>query len=207
MISDRKKIFYLIIMSFIVSMSTQAKTTKSPELIKITQPRDIPAKYRNTPIEKLLKYHNLKAPLVKVDKAELLVGMCMDNRKQLRIPDNFAFIIRSAGANLQFSNFPISYAIGVADVKHIAIIGHTDCAMVNLDAKKDQFVQGLVKNAGWAANIATEKFNKNEPIFEIRDELAFIMDQTRLLREIYPPITIVPMIYKVEDNLLYLIKE
>jgi carbonic anhydrase len=185
----------------------QIHAIKSSSLIKIQHTQDIPAVYRNTPIEKLLKYQNLKSPLAKTDKAELLVGMCMDNRKQLRIPDNFAFIIRSPGANLEFSHFPISYVIGVAGVKYMAIIGHDDCAMVNLDAKKDRYIDGLVKNAEWSEAKATQSFAKNEPIFEIHDEVAFILDQTRLLRKIFPPITIVPMIYKVKDNLLYLIKE
>lgn len=191
----------------VVSMNIEAQIIKSSQLIKVTQPKDIPTKYRKTPIEKLLKYHNLKSPKSKTEKPEMLIGMCMDNRKQLRIPDNFAYIIRSAGANLQFSHFPISYAISIGGVKHIAIIGHNDCAMVNLESKKDRFVDGLVKSAQWSASKATQEFAKNEPIFEIHDEVEFIMDQTRLLRKMYPPIVVVPMLYKVEDNLLYLIKE
>jgi carbonic anhydrase len=46
----------------------------------------------------LLEYHNLGRALDVCTKAQLLIGMCMDNRKHLRIPDNFAFIIR-AGKN------------------------------------------------------------------------------------------------------------
>lgn len=180
---------------------------KPSDLIKIKQKQDIPAEYRNTPIEKLLKYHNLKSRRTKTEKAELLIGMCMDNRKQLRIPDNFAFIIRSAGANLQFSHFPISFVIGVGGIKYIAIIGHNDCAMVNLESKKDRFINGLVNNAHWSVRNATKNFNEHEPVFEIHDEVAFIMEQTHLLRALYPPIIIVPMLYQVKDNLLYLIKE
>ncbi len=32
-------------------------------------------------------------------RARLLIGMCMDNRKVLRTPDNFAYVIRGGGAN------------------------------------------------------------------------------------------------------------
>ena len=46
----------------------------------------------------------------------LLVGMCMDNRRHVYIPDNFAFIIRSGGANLRCSEFKVSYAIAVGQV-------------------------------------------------------------------------------------------
>src|SRR5579859_711291 len=202
-----RQIIFVTFMSILMSVNVETQPIKSSELIKVKQTKDVPAKYRDTPIEKLLKYHNLKAPKSKTDKAELLIGMCMDNRKQLRIPDNFAFIIRSAGANLQFSHFPISYAISIGGVKHMVIIGHNDCGMVNLESKKERFVDGLVKNAQWSTSKAAQEFAKNEPIFEIHDEVEFIMDQTRLLRAKYPPIVIVPMLYKVEDNLLYLIKE
>ncbi|HEM48734.1 MAG TPA: carbonic anhydrase, partial [Caldithrix sp.] len=69
--------------------------------------------YQNTPIGRLLEYHNLDRPDDKYDTAELLIGMCMDHRKKLNIPDNFAYIIRSGGANLRYSEFKISYAIAI----------------------------------------------------------------------------------------------
>jgi carbonic anhydrase len=73
----------------------------------------------------------------------------MDNRKHLHIPDNFAYIIRSGGANLRYSEFKVSYAISAGGIKHIALIGHNNCGMVNLNSRKDQFVYGLEQNAGW----------------------------------------------------------
>jgi carbonic anhydrase len=47
--------------------------------------------YRGTPIRDLLGYHNLRRPHRQYADAELLIGMCMDNRKVLSIPDNCAF--------------------------------------------------------------------------------------------------------------------
>ena len=72
---------------------------------------DIPAAYSQGPIGDLLRFHNLGFPPREVQQAELLIGMCMDNRKSLRIPDNFAFILRAGGANLRYSEFRVSYAI------------------------------------------------------------------------------------------------
>ena len=69
-------------------------------LISVSKVNDIPPEYRETPIGILFEYHNLNHPLDDYTKAHLLIGMCMDNRKRLRIPDNFAYIIRSGGANL-----------------------------------------------------------------------------------------------------------
>jgi carbonic anhydrase len=63
-------------------------------LISVNKAEDIIPEYRHTPIGLLLEYHNLNRSFTGYDKAHLLIGMCIDNRKNLRIPDNFAFIIR-----------------------------------------------------------------------------------------------------------------
>jgi carbonic anhydrase len=176
-------------------------------LLPITAASDIPSVYRGTPIGNLLEYHNLDRAQEAYTSAQLLIGMCMDNRKHLHIPDNFAFIIRSGGANLRYSEFKVSYAIGVGGAKAIALIGHTQCAMVNLIARKGQFVDGLVENAGWDAQAAEEHFFHYAPMFEIGDEIEFVLGEVRRLRLRYPHILVAPMIYRVEDNLLYLIRE
>jgi carbonic anhydrase len=63
-------------------------------LVNISTTDDIFPEYRQTPIGLLLEYHNLNRPFESYDRAQLLIGMCMDNRNHLRLPDNFAFIIR-----------------------------------------------------------------------------------------------------------------
>jgi carbonic anhydrase len=176
-------------------------------LIPVEKREDIPVPYRDTPIGHLLEYHNLGRPFEPCAQAELLVGMCMDNRKYLHIPDNFAFIIRAGGANLLFSEFKVSYAIAVGGVSVIALIAHTQCGMVNLSARKDLFVEGLVKRAGWERDLADKHFKEFAPLFEIGNEVDFILMQAKHLRSKYPRITIVPMLYRVEDNRLYLLKE
>jgi len=176
-------------------------------LKSIQKEKDIFPEYRETPIGLLLKYHNLNHDYDSYDSAKLLIGMCMDNRKHLHIPDNFAFIIRAGGANLRYSEFKVSYAIGVGNVKHLALIGHNNCGMVNLVARKDIFIQGLVNNAGWDKEKAEEHFMQFAPMFEIGNEIDFILSETERLRLRYPQIQIAPMLYLVEDNKLYLIKE
>jgi len=131
----------------------------------------------------------------------------MDNRKHLRIPDNFAFIIRTGGANLRYSEFKVSYAISVGGVNSIALIGHTQCGMVNLIARKDKFVQGLVDNAGWEAQQAEEHFHHYAPMFEIGNEVDFVLSEVKRIRLRYPKVTVAPLIYRVEDNKLYYIDE
>ncbi len=176
-------------------------------LIPINSKEDIFPQYRDTPIGKLLEYHDLGKPIIPVSSPELLIGMCMDNRKHLTIPDNFAFIIRSGGANLRYSEFKVSYAISVGGVKHIAIIGHTNCGMVNLVARKEQFIEGLVDAAGWSRQHAEEHFDHFAPMFEIGNEVDFVLSESKRLRLLYPAIVVAPMIYKVEDNRIYLVSE
>ncbi len=175
-------------------------------LLSIESTDDILPKYRNTPIGLLLEYHNLDRPFDNYEKAELLVGMCMDNRKHLHMPDNFAFIIRSGGANLRYSEFKVSFAIAVGQVRHIALIGHNNCGMVNLISRKDEFIKGLVE-IGWEKEKAEEHFTHYEPMYEIGSETDFILSETKRLRYRYPNIKIAPMLYLVDDNKLYFIKE
>ena len=166
---------------------------------------DIPAEYRDTAIGLLLEYHNLDRPYDVYDSAQLLIGMCMDNRKHLHIPDNFAFIIRAGGANLRYSEFKVSYAIAVGKVKCIALIGHNNCGMVNIISRKKEFIAGLVENAGWSKEQAEEHFMNFAQMFEIGNEVDFVQSESKRLRLRYPKITIAPMIYLVEDNKLYLV--
>ena len=176
-------------------------------IISVSDVDSILPVYRNTPVGLLLEYHNLGRVLDPFIKAQLLIGMCMDNRKHLRIPDNFAYIIRAGGANLRYSEFKVSYAIAVGEIRAIALIGHTNCGMVNLIARKDQFVQGLVDNAGWDKEWAEEHFMHFAPMFEIGNEVDFVLSEAKRLRLRYPKIMVAPLIYRVEDNLLYLVNE
>lgn len=176
-------------------------------LLPVQSVEDIPAQYRDTPIGLLTEYHNLDRPFENYSSARLLIGMCMDNRKHLHIPDNFAFIIRSGGANLRYSEFKVSFAIAVGGVEHIALIGHNHCGMVNLISRKKEFIEGLVEKAGWEADRAEDHFLHFAPMFEIGSETDFILSETKRLRFRYPKIQIAPMLYLVEDNRLYFIRE
>lgn len=180
---------------------------KMNRLQKIETISDIPADYKDQPIGNLLEYHNLNKTFAVYQTAQLLIGMCMDNRKHLNIPDNFAFIIRAGGANLRYSEFKVSFAISVGGAKQIALIGHNHCGMVNLESKRETFIQGLMERAGWTREQAEKQFNESVPKFEIVNEIDFILSETIRLRKVYPKIKIAPMMYLVEDNRLYLIKE
>lgn len=169
-------------------------------LLKITSKEQIPIEYIDTPIGELIRYQNLSEEFKDYNTAQLLIGMCMDNRKHLRIPENFAYIIRTGGANLRYSEFKVSYAIAIGGVKHIALIVHDNCGMVNIVAKREQFIEGLCINAGWDKRRAEEHFMKYAPMFEIDNELEFVTKESQRLTEKYPLIKVVPLFYSVDDN-------
>lgn len=174
-------------------------------VLPVDTPEEIPPEYRDTPIGRLLAYHNFDASFDAYDQAELLVGMCMDHRKHLRVPDNFAYILRTGGANLRYSEFKVSYAVAVGGVRAVALIGHSDCGMVNLAARQETFVEGLVKNAGWAPEGAEEHFHHFAPMFEIGNAVDFTLSEAKRLRLRYPKVLVAPLHYRVEDNRLYLV--
>jgi len=173
------------------------------KLLTIQKREDVPEKFRDTPVGDLLIYHNTSAPHREYDRAELLIGMCMDNRKVLGIPDKFAYVIRAAGANLRYSEFNVSYAIAVGGVEHIALVGHTHCGMVNLNSQSEQFIKGLCEHAGWTAEQAEEQFLHTAPLYEIGQETNFILGETKRLSQRYPKVKVAPLLYQVEDNRLY----
>ena len=177
------------------------------KLLPINDVLDIPLAYRKTPIGLLLEYHNLSRPFENHPVAELLVGMCMDNRKRLNIPAGFAYVLRTGGGNLRFSEFKVSYSIGIGEVTAIALLGHDNCGMVNLISKREQFVAGLVRRAGWSPKRALDHFVNFAPMFEIDNEVNFVTSEAIRLREKYPGILVAPLMYLIEDNRLYLLQE
>lgn len=174
---------------------------------EIASEADIPERWRATPIGALLRYHDLGAPLPpRAEKPELLIGMCMDSRKHLRIPDNFAFILRTGGANMRLSEFRVSYAIAVGGVRAIALIGHTNCGMSGLASRRAQFVDGLV-DSGWSRELAERHFDLHAPQHEIGVEADFIRAEARRLRALYTKIEVAPLLYIIEDNKIALLRE
>lgn len=173
------------------------------QIVPVNYREDILPEYRDTPVGLLLEYHNLGRALGHAAQPQLLIGMCMDSRKSLRIPTDFAFILRTAGANMRDNEFRISYAIGVGGVKTIVLMAHTDCGMARLADRREQFIRGLMESTGWDEARAVKHFEDSAPKFGIRNEVDFVMREAERLRQIYPRINVVPLLYKVEDDLLY----
>src|SRR6185312_7744104 len=167
------------------------------EILPVNYRGDILPRYRDTPVGLLLEYHNLGRAIGSASAPQLLIGMCMDSRKALRIPNDFAFVLRTAGANMRDNEFRISYAIAVGGVRSIVLIAHTDCGMAQLEPRREQFIEGMVRNAGWDRERAARHFADSAPKFGIRDEVGFVLGEADRLRSIYPKIFVAPLLYRV----------
>ena len=172
-------------------------------LVPVNTAGDILPKYRGTPVERMLRYHNLGEPLPATSgHAEMLVGMCMDHRKDLTLPHEFAYVLRAAGGNLRDSEFEISYAVAVGGISTIALLAHPDCGMANVTERREAFVQGLVKRGGWTEPAAFDHFSAYAIRYEIGDPIQFVVSEAARLQRAYPQLLIAPLLYTVEDDRL-----
>lgn len=172
-------------------------------LLPVKTHDDILPRWRDTPIGDLLRFHNLGDPLPAYTSASMVIGMCMDNRKSLRLPDNFAYVLRAGGANFRRAEFKLSFAIAVGGARAIALIGHDQCGMVGLHSRRRDFVEGLVSRAGWTREDAELHFEQWAPFFEIGDAAAFVASEADRLQRRYPNVPVAPLMYLIGDGLLH----
>ncbi len=176
-------------------------------MICITHEMDMPEEYRDTPIERLILHHNLNHGPERHEKADMLVLMCMDNRQQLRVPRNAAFFLRNSGGTQNGVSFSISFAVAVAGIRYIAVIGHSDCMMVNLGKRRKDFVEHLSEQFMWDRTEAENHFSDMCGQFNKADAAFSVISEAGLLRSAYPGVIVVPLFYSVEDHMLYIIEE
>jgi carbonic anhydrase len=172
-------------------------------LLPVRTHADILPSWRGTPVADLLRFHNLGEPLPGYASATLVIGMCMDNRKSLRLPDNFAYVLRAGGANFRRAEFKLSFAIAVGGARAIALIGHDQCGMVGLHTRRDAFIEGLIRHAGWGREEAELHFEQWAPFFEVGDAAAFVASEADRLQRRYPKVPVAPLMYLIGDGLLH----
>lgn len=172
------------------------------KLVPVHDASDILPAYRETAVGEFLAYHNLGAPHRIHPKPELLIGACMDYRLKLRLPPDFAFVLRCAGANLGVLEFDVSFAIAVGGVRSICVIGHNECRMVDVASKRDSFVTGLIENAGWDRHQAEEHFARYAARYSLEDVVEFVWHEAKRLRKKYPGINVAPLVCSLNDQSL-----
>ena len=145
----------------------------------------------DTAIKTLLASHNDDAVFPAFDGPRLAIVTCMDFRIRLRLPENFAFVLRTGGANPRPVEPYLAFSVARTGIHALALIGHTDCAMVepnpyvvnDLPAQEEQ--KRLYRSEIAALAIA------DAPSFTRREA-------SRLEGRLGLPV--VPLLYRVEDH-------
>lgn len=157
---------------------------------------DILPAYRGTPMADLLRYQNLGSPPRACTRPEILIASCLEQQAALRVPEGFAISVHTAAASLKRDPFKVSWAIGVAGISAIAIIGHDDCRLVDLRSRREQFVVQMIESAGWERPAAEQHFDHWSDLFEVDDPALFVATEAARLQNRYPKILIAPLLYE-----------
>jgi carbonic anhydrase len=173
----------------------------------IRSKNDIPNEFRGTPVEKLLCYHNFRNKHDHYEHPEILIGKCMDYRVNLRVPPAFAYKLRTGGCNLGHNDFQVAYIVAVGGVRAIALIGHTDCGMVNLEKKRERFIKGFTEQSDWEPEQAAEFFDCFASENTLCRESDILFEEAARYRQWFPRLPVAVLLFRVEDRLLYLLEE
>jgi len=159
---------------------------------------DILPAYRGTPVADLLRFQNLGTASVpdQWPRPAILVATCIEQGTPLRLPPGFAITLHTAAANLKRDPFKVSWAIGVAGVRAIAIVGHDDCRLTELRNHREPFVVQMIEAAGWERPAAEQHFDHWADLFAVEDPAGFAAAEAARLRERYPRVLVAPLLYQ-----------
>jgi carbonic anhydrase len=170
-------------------------------LTPVRSEADILPAYRGTPVADLLRFQNLgQQAAKKYTRPELLIATCLEQTAALRVPEGFGVLLHTAAASLKRDPFKVSWAIGVAGVSAIAIVGHDDCRLVELRNHREQFVVQMIESAGWERPAAEQHFDHWSDLFEVEDPVEFAAAESARLQSRYPKIVIAPLIYQTSTG-------
>ena len=184
-------------------LEIKAGESWSGSLRRVEGKTDIPARYHGTPIADWLRHHSLGERPPSYDSPQLLIVACMDYRIHFQIPKNFAYVLRLAGANLRHREFDLACVLAFAGIRHICLIGHTECAMESLKDKREVFASGLQRVGGWSKTRAELQFDLCAPRLNLPNVVDFILFEGAWLERRFPGILVAPLIYDVKDSSLY----
>jgi carbonic anhydrase len=174
----------------------------SVTLTAVRSEADILPAYRGTPVADLLRYQNLQQAGSPPARPAILIATCLEQAAPLRIPEGFAICLHTAAASLKRDPFKVSWAIGVAGVSAIAVVGHDDCRLTELRQHREQFVVQMIESAGWERPAAEQHFDHWSDLFAVDDPAEFAAAEAARLRERYPRILVAPLLLQSATGLL-----
>ncbi|MBL8200376.1 MAG: hypothetical protein JNK40_05325 [Chromatiales bacterium] len=169
-------------------------------LAPVRSEADILPAYRGTPVADLLRFQNLgTAPAGvpgKYAHPAILIATCLEQGAALRVPEGFAISLHTAAASLKRDPFKVSWAIGVAGVSAIAVVGHDDCRLTELRNHREQFVVQMIEAAGWERPAAEQHFDHWSDLFGVDNPVEFVAAEAARLQSRYPKVLVAPLLYQ-----------
>lgn len=187
-------------MKIFQDIKTDKRATGKFPLSRPKKISDIPAIFRHSPIEDLIAYQNIGKSFKHHSNPELLIVTCIDTRIQLKLPPNFAHVIRIGGAQAKSVEFQITYMIAIRNITAVAFVSHDDCAMVDLISKRKNFVDSLVKGNSWTAHTAEAYFDSHQPTHDVGHPLEMVCSQASVVAEKFPKVVVAALFYTVTNN-------
>lgn len=102
--------------------------------------------------------------------------------------------------------FSIALALS-AGIRHMALIVHNKCIMSDPSDQKDAFVRTLTEAHEWSEEKAESFFDLKVGLLEIEDPVEFALEETKRLSVLFPQLFLVPLLYNVDNDRLFLIKD
>jgi len=175
---------------------------KYKDLLTVVESRqDIPEIWQGTPIECLIMAQNFGWPIQSTGKPELLIATCIEFRYALPVPRMYSYVIRRASGRVIGSEFSVGYTIAQG-VKYLAVIGHNDCGMSQLDARKASVIDAFVAQ-GWPRDAAEQYVAKQSTRHAIADELLALKEEYIRLRKIFRQLVVAPLFVCLHDSRFY----
>lgn len=185
--------------------STELKAKDDQRLIAINSLSDIPPQFDGTPIEALLRSQNFYEVSDDTEQsANLIIGMCTDYRKQLHLPKDCAYVVRSPGANMKGQEFSIALALSYG-IEYMALLVHNHCIMSNPVERRRKFVRILAREHKWNIFEARRAFDRSVHELRIGDPVKFALEESVRLERLFAHLTVVPLLYDVDTDRIFLI--
>jgi len=172
-------------------------------LIPVRSRADILRPYRATPVETLLVSHALAREVAPPAAAQMVVVTCVDPRIDLLLPEGFAFVVRTGGATVGPVLFNVAFALTVPGVEVVAVIGHSDCRMVGVHDRREEFLAGLAGISSLDASAGERLFEAGAASFGSRDAVDHVLAQSATIRRSLDRVLVAPLFLEVETGDLF----
>lgn len=183
-------------------------SNQGDRLLALKSVKEIPGCIEGTPIEELIRSQNFfEADLNHSEELKLIVGLCVDYRKQIHLPRNCSYVIRSPGANMRDCEFTIALGLSTG-IRHMALIVYNKSMMSDPFKRKEEFVNTLIQAHSWTREKAVNFFDRRASDLEIDEPVDFALAECKRLTNLFPGLFVVPLVHNVEsDHRLFLIKD